>query len=57
MTPGRDVKGMPGKKTILLAFSPALAREAHVLTPDPGLLWQQLWGQPRIVEVEWDPWV
>ena len=28
--------------TMLEAFSRALAREAHVLTCDPDLLWQQL---------------
>ena len=56
MIPGRDVKVLPGKEIILQAFSRALAREAHILNHDPGLLWQQLWGQPRMVEVEWNPW-
>ena len=32
-------------RTILGAFSRAIAREAHVLTRSPDLLWQQLYNR------------
>jgi hypothetical protein len=33
--------------TVLAAFSRALGREAHVLTEDPDLLFQQMYHLPR----------
>jgi hypothetical protein len=32
------------QRAVLQAFSRALAREAHVLSRDPDLLWQQLYN-------------
>ena len=36
-------------KTTLQAFSRALTREAHVLTQQPDILWQQLYNR-----LQWD---
>jgi len=33
----------------LIAFSRALTREAHVLTQQPDLLWQQLYNRRRVL--------
>ena len=34
-----------GQKKALEAFSRAIQRESHVLTKNPGMLWQQLYNR------------